>query len=612
MYQNGIDPMFHTPMSDEEFWALQKGQLQNFQLNDRNELSEVTKHYRALERDAYKSQLKNSEYLFRQQFKQKSFQFLKGDCEILMEVATESGQILKKIKIFSCEFVDLIRFQYENSDTYNFFQIVLKTRNRVIYSPLYPAEILQSVVKIQKTILGAYDCTTVESEKKTVWKWLKKELLSMYEQAKLIRIPYRAGWFQNRDRWFFRTTTAETALIDSDVIKMFTRPYFENLDAEEIVNELMNHVNTFLGAKNLGILLVFRFLALLVRLETDSYPPMGLTLIGTNAVQVAKVCLCTMESGSSNCDIVNLDSDRIVKIRENLKRVQDTPMIFVASYPDNKSTQNRLTEVMSWMRSGLMEGKRIAIPFVFCVREFSPQYPLSESIVVQTDDIYISDSYDTFAKLQDLVISKIENSGEYWCEELRHQYKQLNEEFADKFSESIFYAGKAMCSTVLRMLNLEKKTEDFLQEILQEGLNEICWQDTLKPDILLEVFRQNVVEMVDNKAIYFIPTQNDYTEIKDKAIYYDENFYCFQKSVLKKIAHESIFDSKSILYIKQALAAKDLIKQYNETGNRRSELEVDIMIGNKGRKKRLSVLAIKREFWDEIGGVALYERSGDL
>lgn len=612
MSQYGIDPMYHTPMSNEEFLALQRGQLQDLQLYDRQELIETARHYRAMERDAQKSQLRNSEYVFRQQFKAKNYQYVKGNGEILMDVITGTGQVIKKTKVFSCEIVDLYRFQYECSDSNNFFQIVLKTGDKMVYSPLYHADILQSAIKMQKTILGIYDCTTEENEKRAVWKWVKKELFYTYEQKNPIRIPYYAGWFQMQGTWFFRTKTEETELVNSEVIKMFSRPHFENLNADEIVNELRSQSDIFSETKKMGVLLLIRLVALLNRLETDTYVPMGLTLIGPNAVQVAKVCLCTMDSGSSSCDIANLDSDRMGRIRENLKKIQDTPVIFVYSYPDNKSTQNRLSEIMSWMESGLMEGKRIKVPFVFCLKNFSPQYPLSHSVVVQTDDIHVTDSYDTFKKFQEIIISKIESSGEYWIKELINQYQQLKEELADEFTESIFHIGKAMCAMVLRMLNLETKNEHFLRKILLEGLDEVRWQDVLKPDILLEVFRQNVVEMVNDGAIYLIPIQNEYTETKEKIIFYDEDFYYFHKSVLQMIADESIFDGKSILYIKKTLASKDLIKQYKETGNRRSELEVDILIGREGKKERLSVLAIKRIFWDEAGGVALFERSGDM
>ena len=69
------------------------------------------------------------------------------------------------------------------------------------------------------------------------------------------------------------------------------------------------------------------------------------------------------------------------------------------------------------------------------------------------------------------------------------------------------------------------------------------------------------------------------------------------------------FDGKSLLLIRQELADRGLIKQYRATGKRKSELNVDIFVGES--KERKKVFAVKRTFWDSIGGISLYEKGGE-
>lgn len=91
-------------------------------------------------------------------------------------------------------------------------------------------------------------------------------------------------------------------------------------------------------------------------------------------------------------------------------------------------------------------------------------------------------------------------------------------------------------------------------------------------------------------------------------LYFDDEYYYFSKSILHKIAETLGFSRKAVLYIKQELSDNNWLKQYRKTINRRSELEVDVMVSNNDKKIRISVLAVKREFWDMLGGISLFER----
>ncbi len=53
-----------------------------------------------------------------------------------------------------------------------------------------------------------------------------------------------------------------------------------------------------------------------------------------------------------------------------------------------------------------------------------------------------------------------------------------------------------------------------------------------------------------------------------------------------------------------------MLKQYKPTGSRQAEINVDFRIYNAyGQHKDLSGMAVYREFWDEIGEIALFERN---
>lgn len=95
-------------------------------------------------------------------------------------------------------------------------------------------------------------------------------------------------------------------------------------------------------------------------------------------------------------------------------------------------------------------------------------------------------------------------------------------------------------------------------------------------------------------------------------VYYDDLHYYFPKTAFQEIGSRCGLDSKSLLFIKQQLISEGFVKQYRATGGRCSELEADIFVGNAGSKRKLSVFAIKKEFWDTAGGIALYERSDGL
>ena len=609
MDDQGIPPNYQ-PMSMEEFSYLLGRAIQNMQLNNLQELMAITQHQREMERDEHKSWLKQNEYSSKQNAKTKIHDIQACNGEIRMEVMNGNGYIVERSILFSCGIVEMYRYK-RNYTGESLWQIVLKDGDKAVYSELYPTEYIQSTSKLQKTIFAGYDCTIPAGQKNMAWKWLKNQLIAMYERAGELELPYLTGWFKSGEVQHFWTRTEDMKLLASEVISRYYVETFPDLSTEEIVDELAENVGIIAEKTDVEILLLFRAWAYLENLISDSPPVIGLTLIGPKAVEIAKKCLRTMYSEDDGIDVVNLDADRISQIREKVRLIRNTPVIFVSCNPDNKSTQNRLADVMSWMQSGYMEGTKVHGPFVFCLQEFSPSYPLDRTVVIDVRNNRIFDNFKSFAKMQSLLISIVENGGSYWGEEFKRQFQKLLEEEKSVDENSVVLALEAMTHTILRMLNVDEERTGILKEKLFGGLNEIKRQMPLKAGVLLEAFQKGVEKMVVTGIISTIGVQEDSTKSNDERLYFDNDHYYFSKDLLRKIAENLRLSRKAVLCLKQELSDNNLLKQYRKTANRRSELEVDTMVGHDEKRMRISVLAIKREFWDKTGGIALFEK-GDV
>ena len=123
---------------------------------------------------------------------------------------------------------------------------------------------------------------------------------------------------------------------------------------------------------------------------------------------------------------------------------------------------------------------------------------------------------------------------------------------------------------------------------------------------MVERFRSGICELLEGGIIFTIPVRENSFLSEEKTVYYDEKYYFFSKEVLQTIAQKLNFDRKALLFIKQELAELGFVKQYRSSGSHRSELNIDISVGKSGERR--SVFAIKREFWDSVGGISLYER----
>lgn len=254
-----------------------------------------------------------------------------------------------------------------------------------------------------------------------------------------------------------------------------------------------------------------------------------------------------------------------------------------------------------------MEGVRIKIPFIFCLQRFSKHYPLDRTIVLNVDDFKFPKEEKLFVKLQSELISLIEKSGEYWAGELQRSYERFSK-LREK-GETDFPLFDTVESVVLAILKnqLEADTYKSFQCILAVGKDEIIHQKSLKKGVLADVFHKAVVRLVDANR-FFVTDRNQVRQI-EQSIFYDTSCYYFTQDVFNLICRTAGIDEKSRLYIKQRLCEMEVVKLYRNTGSHSREFQIDFRVTMKdGRTKDLSGLAIFRKFWDEIGGIGLFER----
>lgn len=124
----------------------------------------------------------------------------------------------------------------------------------------------------------------------------------------------------------------------------------------------------------------------------------------------------------NNVDTINLDSDRMGKIRERVCALQDTPVIFLVNDPADRSVRNRLREVISWMRTSRIDGKIVKAPFVFCFQQFSPVLPLDDMLVVDASSIRPLKDDQILNKFQSMVVERVEQAGESYVNEIANRY----------------------------------------------------------------------------------------------------------------------------------------------------------------------------------------------
>lgn len=561
---------------------------------------------RNMRRDSHKSYLRREEQAERQRRSEQYSQVSIREDTLLITRYNGAGDILSERKVLRCKILDAEWFRYQGS-TEVLWRVILKEEQGglIVFSPLYGEEDLHSITKLKRTILGQYDCANVKDEA-ALWNYMYKWIVSILRNKSVIEIPAAPGWYQCEDRYHFYSATDTDVSLFNQFMLGFRVNRFEGLDAGDTVSEVINDLGRITDQRTAGMLFIGRFNAFLGRLTGEPCFRTGMVIWGENAEEVARHYLRTM---SNEADTVNLDSDRISQIRDKVCTLQDTPLIILAQNPDNRSVQNRLKQLISWMQAALVEGEKVKVPFVFCFKNFSASVPLKDMVVINASEIAVNREHLSLEKAQYYVMDMIEKSGTYWVEEIRWQYKKHREA---AMGQSMALMRTIVGGILLKMLDNDRIGEELFErfrELLYAGMEEIEVQLSKKTGRMTEVFRDQVKDLVEVGLIKIYGRDRAPVNDECDSIYFDHEYYYFTAEVLKNVCKLSGIDQKSTLHIKQELRFLSMIKVYQATGYRQEEMNIDFRICNAyGQRKDLSGMAVLREFWDDIGGIALCER----
>lgn len=602
MYKNPA--IYYQPMQQSDFEAAQRTAYQQAQLQP-DVVREGIRHQWAIEREVNKQRLWERQVSQRQKAKQKEYQVVCINNSSFLSIKNGLDVVLVEKRLFRCRVTQLYCYQFDDEDDcYWQVSLVEQNGNSEILSPLYDTYLLEAPTRLKKTILSCYLDAKDRETCSYAWMWMYDLLNELFCEAEVKELPYKAGWFQFENQWRFWTNSEDGFLL-SEQAEKFSVQRFEDLDTEETVLTFMKAVSCISADHSIpAVLWIYHVAALLGRLTGAVPLGIGLTLIGEKSRVVAERFVRTMDS---NVDIVNLDSCSLPEIRKTAKFLQDTPMIFVSSNPNSRSTQNRILEVHSWIDTGYIGDKEVSLPFVFCLQKFAKEYPLDSTVIVDTDKIMSMKNSLIFFKLQSLIISTVENSGTYWVDELRKEYARQVENV-----NTAMAMYRAVDNIILSMFdrNLSIMTKNQFKELICIGESEIERQLSLEYGILLDVLRKNVWKLADENALSIIHKNECPKNSDNTKIYYDDAFYYFTRKIFDFICQKANIDTKTELAIKQQLVECEYVKLYKNSGTHNRELEIDITVYNSSEEKsNISCLAIEREFFDELGGVALFERS---
>lgn len=561
---------------------------------------------RNMRRDSHKSYLRREEQAEKQRKRELYSQISIREDALLITRYNGAGDILSERKVLRCKILDAEWFRYQGSMEVQ-WRVILKEEQGglIVFSPLYGEKVLHSTTKLKCTILGQYDCADVKDEA-ALWNYIYKLIISILRNKSVIEIPAAPGWYQCEDGYHFYSATDIDVSLFNQFMLGFRVNRFDGLDAGDTVSEVINDLGRITDQRTAGILFIGRFNAFLGRLTGETCFRTGIMIWGEDAEEVARHYLRTM---SNNVDTVNLDSDRISQIRDKVCTLQDTPLIILVQNPDNRSAQNRLKQLISWMQTALLEGNKVKVPFVFCFKNFSASVPLKDMVVINASEIAVNREHLSLEKTQYYVMDMIEKSGTYWVEEIKRQYR--------KNGEAAMGQSMALMRTIggilLKMLDNDRIGEELFEqfrELLYAGMEEIEVQLSKKTGRMTEVFRDQVKDLVEAGRIKIYGRDRAPVDDECDSIYFDHEYYYFTAKVLKSVCKMSGIDQKSALHIKQELRFLSMIKVYQATGYRQEEMNIDFRICNAyGQRKDLSGMAVLREFWDDIGGIALCERA---
>ena len=612
---NSTNPIAMQAMDPQEYAKYYTGQLQWELLHNRNQIAAELENNRQIQRDVArtnndlvlergKTEMRKEVVKYKEELRQKRETkkdlFEKEGAIWFCERDNVDNRILREVIAWNCCIVQVNK--YERTTGEKLFQLVLQSGSEKLESPLYPEEWLHAYKQLQKTVLSLFtqDGNGIScNDEKLIWRWLWKKILGEYLGEEVHKLPALPGWEKTLEKYQFWAGNRSSDLLMNEVIRGYTLRYTKDCSTAT-VKELFSKKSWDSDSKDtIGTLLVLRLVALLGSLCTEEPIPTAVILYGDNALPVAKKLLGVSDTADN---IFNLESDGGRAIKKKLCSLKEEVAIFTFRTLANKSTRNRLHEVLSWLDSGYVEAARITVPYIFCMKSLSADVPVDDSILINADTIQYEEWEDVFTVVQSWWIDQIEKGGLAVVEQLRENLKQQTA----KESKSVLAISKGITEQMTYFMRLEK--EDAIHAVLQAGTKKIKGQLNMQQiGYMQDLFHNTVLRLAQGTHLEFFECGN-IDQLRSWYVFYDEEYYYFTNDALKWICYLEGLSEKAMLSIKKELTTLELTKIYKNSGSHNRELQVDVTIKSKdGSRKRVAAFAIKREFWDYSYGVCLCE-----
>lgn len=556
----------------------------------------------ALDEQKYQHKV-NLQYL-REAAKQRIFEFYEKDYCTWYRVVTGNGRIIQEVPVADCVIKDVKALALDDYNGEKFFSLTLANRTDTVKIGPFSLNKINTPSKLKATPLIAHIYAPANLVNKTLEHFYYDILARISNSKDVEVIPSIPGWNISFNKIKFCPSDDDTFEYSEEL---------RNHRPRYIVRTVEDHINTaaFLNPEmtdELACLLGIRLVALLGRLYTDLNIQLGVILVGDNSLDVARRLLSTVTPAK----VINLSSDRINHIRDTALRTRDTSLIFMVDNLEDKTCRNRFNQVLGWYHSGYIEGIKLTNPIVFCVNNISPTIKLEDFIVIKTDKVEAYCHEVEFDAIQSLWLDYIEGT------EKKTLYDHIGPkieqptpvEVLKKLIHKVLYDSQAFDHRVCELGVLSTaldKVQAYWKRILQSRrIN------------LIDEFINTVIDMVSKSELQFM----DYSKAKEgrekvkfnSMILYDEDYYYFTNEVMISVAETAKFDSRCVLSIKQQLINQGLAKIYRNSGTHNKELQIDLTIKNPETFEReyISVFAIDRKLWDDVGELKLFEMEGTV
>lgn len=263
MNNSSAYPVVMPFMNQQEFQNCLTAQKQNCLLYDSEQIKEELAQDRRLTRDTVKSNLRKEEFSYRQKIQVINRDFFVREGAVWMQDINGAGQRVREVCVLLCVIRSVRRYTRAERDD-ALFQMIIEDGKSEISSILYGAEVLESPMRLQRTILCHYDKTCSQQDKTVVWRWIWKMLVSMYDEAETYYLPALPGWYRAGEHYHFWAGNRSSEVLINKEIRDYKLRYMKDLGITKI-SRLFEQKETD-NEEMIGALLLIRLIALMGRL----------------------------------------------------------------------------------------------------------------------------------------------------------------------------------------------------------------------------------------------------------------------------------------------------------------------------------------------------------